>query len=179
MIPGRLAGICDAVGDAEGAQRICDDERVSITDRIIVRGSPVHGRGVFAVQDLEAGERILTYAGELISWEAAQERTEKSEAEASHTFFFDLGNGSVIDGGSGGNATGWINHGCEPNCEAELHDTEVVIYALRPISAGEELFLDYQLQLDDGDEPPTAEDRETYACLCGAASCRGTMLANA
>ncbi|HZZ96503.1 MAG TPA: SET domain-containing protein [Jatrophihabitantaceae bacterium] len=148
-------------------------------ERITVRRSAVHGRGVFAVEDLEAGERILAYTGELISWETAQARTSKSDAEASHTFFFDLGNGSVIDGGSGGNATGWINHGCEPNCEARLHDYQVVIFALRTIAAGDELLLEYQLQLDNGDEPPSAQDRQTYACLCGAATCRGTMLATA
>ena len=136
-----------------------DDEVVNTNERIAVYGSQVHGRGVFAVEDLDPNERILAYAGELISWETAQARTNRSDAEASHTFFFDLGNGSVIDGGSGGNATGWINHGCEPNCAAELHDDQVVIFALRTIAAGEELLLDYQLQLDDGDEPPSAQDQ--------------------
>ena len=148
-------------------------------ERVVVRQSQVHGRGVFAVHDLDASEEILAYTGELITWSTAQERASRSDAEASHTFFFDLGNGSVIDGGSGGNATGWINHGCEPNCEAELRDGAIVIFALRTIAAGDELLLDYQLELDDGAQPPSAQDHQTYACLCAAATCRGTMLANA
>jgi SET domain-containing protein len=46
----------------------------------------------------------------------------------------------------------------------------VVIRALRDIRAGEELFLDYAL--DVGDDDPSL-----YPCRCGTPSCRGTMAA--
>ena len=42
--------------------------------RIQTRRSGVHGKGVFAVQDLAEGETLIEYVGELISWELAQQR---------------------------------------------------------------------------------------------------------
>jgi hypothetical protein len=141
--------------------------------RFRVKRSKVHGRGVFAVADLPAGETLIEYRGEIIPWETAHERYAESDAEDGHTYFFDRGDGTVIDGGRGGNASRFINHGCEPNCEAVDDEGRIFIQTIRPIRAGEELFIDYQLSID---EPLTAQLRETYACRCGAASCRGTML---
>ncbi len=47
------------------------------------------------------------------------------------------------------------------------------IEAIRDIAAGEELAYDYQIQRDP-DDPDNAD--EMFACQCGAAGCRGTML---
>ena len=47
------------------------------------------------------------------------------------------------------------------------------IEALRTIEPGEELGYDYQIGRDT-DDPPNVD--EIYACRCGAAKCRGTML---
>jgi uncharacterized protein len=42
-----------------------------------------------------------------------------TDDERHHTFLFRLDNGSVIDaGGRRGNAAKYINHSCDPNCEA-------------------------------------------------------------
>jgi SET domain-containing protein len=141
-----------------------------------VRRSPIHGRGVFARNAISAGEVILGYRGALIRWEQAIEDAGASSAPAGHTLLFDVGDGFVIDGGRGGNSARWINHSCEPNCEAVTVGRAVVIHALRDVEPGEELLLDYQLQLDsDHDESV----RAAYACRCGAPSCRSTMLAAA
>ena len=48
-----------------------------------------------------------------------------------------------------------------------------MFYALRAIRAGEELFLDYSLVVDETEAP------EAFGCSCGTAQCRGTMLAMA
>ena len=37
--------------------------------RIQTRRSGVHGKGVFAVQDIAAGETLIEYVGEIISWD--------------------------------------------------------------------------------------------------------------
>jgi SET domain-containing protein len=50
----------------------------------------------------------------------------------------------------------------------------VFIHAKRAIAAGEELFYDYGLVLD---EPMTPQLRRDYQCLCAARHCRGVMLA--
>lgn len=141
--------------------------------RVVVRHSPVHGNGVFALQPLKAGERILEYKGETVDWDAAIAK-HRREGINGHTFFFGLEDGRVIDGSQGGNSARWINHACAPNCEAIEERGRVFIYALGRIHAGEELFIDYQLQTD---EPVTKAVRVEYACRCGAAACRKSMLA--
>lgn len=141
--------------------------------RVVVRRSPVHGRGVFALQALEAGQRILEYKGELIGWKTAVRQYRKSGVSG-HTYFFGLSDGRVIDGGQRGNSARWLNHSCDANCEAIEVDNRVFIHASAAIAPGDELFLDYQLIID---EPANDEIRLGYMCQCGAAGCRGTMLA--
>jgi SET domain-containing protein len=73
-----------------------------------------------------------------------------------------------------GNAARWINHSCDPNCETTEDDGRVFIEALRDIRAGEELFYDYGLIIDERITPTL---KKQYRCLCGAGDCRSTMLA--
>ena len=89
------------------------------------------------------------------------------------TFLFGLENGKdVIDPAIGGNESRWINHSSDPNCEAiEDDDERIFIEALRDLRPGEELFYDYQLEVD---EPITPEVKEESRCNCGAANCRVT-----
>lgn len=143
--------------------------------RIQVRRSGVHGKGVFALQAIAAGTRLIEYKGELIDWPEALRRHPHDPAQPNHTFYFHVDDGHVIDANVGGNASRWINHACDPNCEAQqLDDGRVFIDALRDIEAGEELFYDYGLVID---ERYTAKLKKEYACHCGSPNCRGTMLA--
>jgi len=60
----------------------------------------------------------------------------------------------------------FINHSCDPNCEAEEdEESRIWISAIRDIAPEEELTYDYHLYDGEGDEP----------CFCGAQQCRGTM----
>jgi hypothetical protein len=79
----------------------------------------------------------------------------------------------VIDALHGGNSSRWINHSCDPNCEADEENERVFIKALRNIKAGEELNYDYGLIID---EPYTKKLLAEYPCWCGAKNCRGTLL---
>lgn len=143
--------------------------------RIQVRRSGVHGKGVFALQAIAAGTRLIEYKGELIGWPEALRRHPHDPAQPNHTFYFHVDDGHVIDANVGGNASRWINHACDPNCEAQLlDDGRVFIDALRDIQPGEELFYDYGLVID---ERYTAKLKKEYACHCGSPNCRGTMLA--
>jgi hypothetical protein len=142
--------------------------------RIQVRRSTVHGRGVYAVQDIAAGDTLIEYVGEIISWEEAQVRHPHDPANPNHTFYFHIDESRVIDALVGGNSSRWINHACEPNCEADEQDGRIFIKALRDIAAGEELNYDYGLIID---ERYTKKLKAEYPCWCGAANCRGTLLA--
>ena len=141
----------------------------------IVRRSPIHGSGVFAKRKIPAGTRILEYVGEVIDSDEADRRHPVNPEDPFHTFFFAVADGKVIDGGVRGNEGRYINHSCEPNCEAEeTEDGRIFVVALQPIDRGEELNYDYGLILD---ARHTATLKKQYECRCGAPSCRGTMLA--
>lgn len=139
-----------------------------------VRQSPVHGNGVFARRAIEAGERIIEYRGERISWDEATRRAAERGGPINHTFYFSLADGRVIDGGKRGNDARWINHACEPNCEAYEDEGRVYIHALRDIDAGEELNYNYALIYDERHTPAL---KRLFACRCGPPACSGTMLA--
>ena len=142
--------------------------------RIQVRRSGVHGKGVFALRPIAAGETVIEYLGEVISWDEAQRRHPHDPAQPNHTFYFHVDEDRVIDAAHGGNAARWINHSCAPNCEADEREGRIFIVALRDIEPGEELGYDYGLIID---ERYTPKLKAEYACHCGAATCRGTMLA--
>ncbi|WP_109479713.1 SET domain-containing protein-lysine N-methyltransferase [Paraburkholderia sp. C35] len=142
--------------------------------RFSVRTSSIHGNGVFATVSIGDGELICEYKGQLVSWEVAMNGPPRNLAQPDHTFYFDIGNGYVIDGSIGGNSARWINHSCAPNCEPELDAGRIFIRASRQINAGEELSIDYALS---GEEKVSKALRKRYACYCGASDCRGTMIA--
>jgi len=129
---------------------------------IQVRQSAVHGRGVFAARPIRKGRRIIEYTGRRVAWKSIP-----ADVKDAHTFLFGINDGKdVIDPEIGGNEARWINHSCNPNCEAiEEDDGRVFIHALRNIRAGEEL-----------DEPITRAVKDENACHCGSSNCRGTML---
>lgn len=157
---------------SEGNARPAAKDRSS-GRRIQMRRSDVHGNGVFAVQDLAEGETLIEYKGEVISWKEALRRHPHDPAQPNHTFYFHIDDGRVIDGNVKGNDARWINHSCEPNCEADEVDGRVYIKALRNIAAGEELNYDYGLIID---EPYTPKLLSEFPCWCGSEQCRGTLL---
>ena len=142
--------------------------------RIQVRRSGVHGKGVFALQAIPAGTRLIEYVGDVITWPEALRRHPHDPLQPNHTFYFHLDDKHVIDANVGGNASRWINHSCDPNCEAQETGGRVFIEALRDLHPGEELFYDYGLVIDERYTPKLKRD---YECRCGAPNCRRTMLA--
>ena len=136
--------------------------------------SSIQGHGAFAVRRIRKGTRIIEYTGERITPLEADTRYDDDRSDFPHVLLFTVDRRTVIDAGVGGNEARYFNHSCEPNCEAVSEDRRVFLEALRTIAAGEELTYDYQLERSG---QPAAEWERRYACACGAATCRGTMLA--
>jgi SET domain-containing protein len=153
-------------------------EKKAATPFIAVKNSEIHGRGVYATKKIKQGQRVIEYRGERIDWPEALRRHPHDPLQPNHTFYFTLDDKTVIDGNARGNDARWINHGCDPNCEAELVTEKgalrVFISALRDISAGEELTYDYGLEID---ARYTKKLKKEFECRCGAPDCRHTMLA--
>jgi uncharacterized protein len=138
-----------------------------------VRHSRIHGNGVFALRKIRKGTRVMEYLGDRVSHDEADSRHEDKDPNDNHTFLFTVDRRTVIDGGVNGNDARFINHSCDPNCESLITDRRVFIEAVRMVQPGEELAYDYLIQRDSDDEPDVDV---IFACHCGAASCRGSML---
>lgn len=138
-----------------------------------IRPSPIQGAGAFATRPIPAGQRLIEYAGERLTPAQADARYPDRPGERHHTFLFAIDDDVVIDAAVNGNEARWINHSCDPNCDAVIDDGRIWIESIRDIAPGEELAYDYAYILEER-HTPSAKKR--FPCSCGAATCRGTIL---
>lgn len=139
-----------------------------------LRTSQIQGRGGFAIKDIPKGTRIVEYTGERISNAEADRRYDDESMGRHHTFLFTLNSRTCVDAAVGGNDAMYINHSCDPNCEAVIERGKIWIDAIKRIPAGTELVYDYQYEFDD---EYTENDLRWYKCACGSPKCRGTIVA--
>ncbi|HET9831645.1 MAG TPA: SET domain-containing protein-lysine N-methyltransferase [Vicinamibacterales bacterium] len=123
-------------------------------DKIVVRASPIHGRGVFAARQIGAGEMIIEGCREILSDEAL---TALPEEERDFL--------SVMDGRTilMKPPSRFVNHSCNPNARG----TNTGDVALRVIEPGEEVTVDYVVEQVPG---------LRLQCNCHASNCRGLLV---
>jgi len=154
--------------------------KIRMPRKVAARRSAIHGNGVFALEPIAKGERIIEYKGRRRTHEDV-DAGDTGDADSGHTFLFTLNDEYVIDANYEGGIARWINHSCKPNCEAvmEEHDGEdrrkdrVFIEAIRNIKPGEELSYNYGITLAEAHTPRM---KKIWECRCGAKDCTGTML---
>ncbi len=128
---------------------------------LAIRRSKIHADGVYATAPIARRRMVAEYTGPRITNSQADAIYEHSP----RTYLFGLVDGEHVIDGDG--IAAFINHSCEPNCEADEIKGRVIIRAIRKIAAGEELAYDYNLYDGDLDDPAP--------CCCGARKCRGSM----
>jgi SET domain-containing protein len=134
----------------------------------------MQGLGMFATRPIPEGMRLIEYAGERLTPAEADARYPDAPGARHHTFLFAIDDDVVVDAAIDGNEARFINHSCEPNCDAVIDGGRIWIDALRDIEPGEELAYDYAYELE---ERHTLAAKRRFPCHCGAARCRGTILA--
>ncbi len=140
-----------------------------------IRKSTIQGKGAFALRAIPAGKRITEYLGEIITAEESERRYDDAAMKRHHTFLFEIEGGMCIDAGPRGSGDAkYINHSCDPNCEAVMEGSRIFIDAKKDIEKGTELVYDYKYNVQG---PIDDETRAMYACHCGSRRCRGTILA--
>jgi SET domain-containing protein len=142
------------------------------SDLCEVRGSRIHGRGVYALQDIPAATKIIEYVGELIDKKESERRAWAQHAKSQESgdaavYIFTLTDKWDIDGNVPWNTARLINHSCDPNCEAWIEGKRIFIHSLRDIAAGEELTFDYAFDVECWEDHP---------CLCGRDGCVGFIV---
>lgn len=111
------------------------------------------GQGLFAAVSIKKGDFILEYTGTKIPTVLAD--ISKSR------YLFEIDSEWTIDGSPRSNIARYINHSCEPNAEAEIHDGKILISAVRDIEGGEEVTIDYDTEYFD-------EFIRPVGCKCSA-----------
>ncbi|XP_073003236.1 histone-lysine N-methyltransferase ASHH1 [Typha latifolia] len=129
------------------------------------------GWGLLADKFIKAGQFVIEYCGEVISWKEAKRRSQAYEAEGlKDAYIIYLNAYESIDATIKGSLARFINHSCQPNCETRkwtvLGEVRVGIFATQDIPAGTELAYDYNFEWYGGAK---------VRCLCGAASCSGFL----
>ena len=142
------------------------------SDLCEVRNSDIHGRGVYANQDIESEAQIIEYVGEYINKDVSEERAWEQAAKAEENgeaavYIFTLDKKWDIDGNVPWNDARLINHSCDPNCEAWIEEDSIFIYSIKPLSKGEEMTFDYGFDI---------ECYQDHPCRCGKANCVGYIV---
>lgn len=135
-------------------------------EAVDVYRSKIHGRGLFCKRNIDAGEMVIEYAGEVIRASLTDKREKYYEGKGIGCYMFRIDDDEVVDATMHGSAARFINHSCEPNCFSKVILVEgkkhIVIFAMRPIKRGEELTYDYKFPIEEVKIP----------CHCGSRRCR-------
>ncbi|MEM9398787.1 MAG: SET domain-containing protein-lysine N-methyltransferase [Verrucomicrobiota bacterium] len=143
-----------------------------IPNCIEIQDSGIHGSGLFATRDIEADEEIVEYLGEKItkaeSYKRAVAQLERAEkGNEGAVYIFDLNKKYDIDGNFKWNPARFINHSCEPNCDAYNIKGRIYIYSTKRIKKGGELLYNYGYDI---------EHYKDHPCLCGSSNCVGYIV---
>lgn len=149
--------------------RLCERGQSELCE---VRGSVIHGRGVYATQDIPKETKIIEYVGELVDKKESEKRAWAQHAKAEESgdaavYIFTLNKRWDIDGNVPWNTARLINHSCDPNCEAWVEGRKIFIHSLKDIRAGQELTFDYGFDI---------ECYEDHPCRCGSDQCIGFIV---
>ncbi|CAH1713183.1 unnamed protein product [Aphis gossypii] len=138
----------------------------ALTSTIGVYRSDIHGRGLFCLRDIEQGEYVIEYTGEVIRSEVSDVRERLYNKKGIDCYMFRIDQDIVVDATMNGNSSRFINHSCEPNCHSKIETIHgkkhIMILAKRKLLQGEELTYDYKFPLED----------DKITCHCLSRKCR-------
>jgi len=131
-----------------------------ISQKVEVKDSNFHGKGLFAKENIAEGEIVVVWGGNFVSESEARKAKEEGKAiQQIDEFLWEVFDYTARNDDPSYNH----NHSCDPN--AWMKD-EVTIIARRAITQGEELTIDYAMFVLDEDYKLPSE------CKCGTNLCR-------
>jgi SET domain-containing protein len=128
--------------------------------RLQIRRSLLHGYGVFTLEDIPRGRRVIEYTGKRLTFEQAWKIGAQREI-----YVVKMNSPWCLDGSSGGSGAQFINHSCNSNLLWRCVSNRLFLFSRRKIRAGEELTVTYRYPVKLRRVP----------CRCGARRCRGTL----
>ena len=160
----------ECFGDC-GCGSLCQNQRFQRQQyaKVSVIRTEKKGHGLRADAELQPGEFIYEYIGEVIHEGQFRKRMMQYDEEGiKHFYFMSLSRGEFVDATKKGNLGRFCNHSCSPNCYVDKwvvgNKLRMGIFAERKISAGEELVFNYNVDRYGADPQP---------CYCGEPNCTG------
>ncbi|HEV2491016.1 MAG TPA: SET domain-containing protein-lysine N-methyltransferase [Candidatus Acidoferrales bacterium] len=133
-----------------------------------VKRSKIHRWGMFALQSIPRGRKVIEYMGERLNLKQADQRFRRNIRRGklrANEYFARLSRGCVIDGSQSESGAQFINHSCDPNLSIRRLRGHLLLFSRRRIRRGEELLSDYAYSKAAPKTP----------CRCGSPKCRGFM----
>ncbi len=140
-----------------------------------VKNSKVHGRGIFANQEIKKGQKVIEYIGEKITKMEGDKRSNRrinrylNSKTTGSVYIFELNKKYDIDGSPKYNKARYINHSCSPNCEVEIKKGKIWIISIKKIKENDELSYDYGYEFDK-------DDYKDHPCKCRSKKCMGYII---
>lgn len=160
---------CDGIGQAGFLKKIIDEgiaRHQRKQKKYTMKGNAIAGYGIYATQNIAANDLIFRGEGmeqRIITRNYVERYWNVKEKETFRKYAYPLSKEVFLLWDN--NPSGWApqNHSCDPNTTYE----GLNVVALRNITKGEELTLNYATFLDENMEP--------FNCQCGSANCCGLV----
>lgn len=120
-----------------------------------------NGRGIVALKAFAPGASICQIKGKVVSGETVWRYWDIDARRGENCFRYDAGHYLDPEGEIGA----YANHSCNPNAGIVKTGRRLLLRAIGPIAAGDEITHDYATLLG-------ADDVWTMKCNCGEAACR-------
>lgn len=138
---------------------------------VLLRRSAIQGLGLYARKFIERNTMLIEYVGQLIRTCLTDRREDYYNSRNMGCYMFKIDDEVTVDATMTGGPARYINHSCDPNCQAEIvtfeREKKIIIISSRKIREGEELTYDYKFDYED--------ETDKIPCNCGAYNCRHWM----
>lgn len=157
----------------------CQNRIVQLGPRIGLHISQCNkGYGLYTDIDIEKGQFVCEYAGEIIDSTEARRRSNTDHENyifVINEHFSDHIIKTVIDATIIGNIGRYINHSCQPNCmiipvRIDSLIPRLAIFAIKNIRTNDEITYHY-----GGEESSLQNSSSTVKCLCESLNCNGYL----
>jgi hypothetical protein len=161
----------ECVADGCSCGRKCQNQRFlrkQYADVTVIK-TDKKGFGLRANKDMQPGDFVFEYIGEVIDERTFRRRMIQYDQEGiKHFYFMSLTKGEFVDATKKGNLGRFCNHSCNPNCFVDKwvvgDKLRMGIFVERKVRAGEELVFNYNVDRYGADPQP---------CYCGEPNCTG------
>jgi uncharacterized protein len=128
---------------------------------LVVGPSAIDGCGAFAGESIPARRKIGEIRGEPLTVREARRRVKSQR----RIMMVEVSARTAIDASKSTHALRFTNHSCRPNAVLRIVNGRIELYALRDLTTGEEITIDYGETHHEG----------RLRCRCGAPGCIGRL----